>query len=177
MAGKGNPKFGARIPQDWVNEFEALAKASGRTPADLAREAFAAYLGKPAGSSAGSEVEQLNYRLSALEAKVERFYLTGELNLILERLQAVEQAIASSPKPLPNSDMARIAPIQSTLLSRGNESPQPGAVGNQIQATSFPSSIDDDDIYDEPDEILYDFLYPAPPPSPPTTPPEPTQDE
>jgi hypothetical protein len=73
--------------------------------------------------------------------------------------------------------MARIAPIQSTLLSRGNESPQPGAVGNQIQATSFPSLIDDDDIYDEPDEILYDFLYPAPPPSPPTTPPEPTQDE
>lgn len=69
MAGKGNPMFGCRIPPEWLHEFEQLSQATGKKPADLAREAFAAYLGKNSDSSAISEIEALANRVAALEKK------------------------------------------------------------------------------------------------------------
>jgi len=75
MSADGNPMFGARIPQEWKQEFEERAAASGRKPADLAREAFANYLGMEAASGAIIDIQKLAERVDAIEKKFQRLAL------------------------------------------------------------------------------------------------------
>lgn len=67
MSSDDKPMFGCRVPPEWKERFEQLAAASGRKPADLAREAFAAYLGVEGDSSAITDIKQLAERVSAIE--------------------------------------------------------------------------------------------------------------
>lgn len=70
MPSDGKPMFGCRVPPEWKERFEKLAVASGRKPADLAREAFADYLGIETDSTAIGDVKQLAERVAAIEKKL-----------------------------------------------------------------------------------------------------------
>jgi RHH-type rel operon transcriptional repressor/antitoxin RelB len=41
-----SPIVGARVPQDWQQQIQAIARASGRKEAEIVREALGQYLGK-----------------------------------------------------------------------------------------------------------------------------------
>ena len=40
-----SPMVGARVPQEWQQQIQAIATASGRKEAEVVRDAFAQYLG------------------------------------------------------------------------------------------------------------------------------------
>jgi RHH-type rel operon transcriptional repressor/antitoxin RelB len=42
------PQVGARVPQNWQQQIQEIAAASGRKEAEVVREAIAQYLGKTA---------------------------------------------------------------------------------------------------------------------------------
>ena len=41
-----SPMVGARVPQEWQQQIQALATASGRKEAEIVRSAIAQYLGQ-----------------------------------------------------------------------------------------------------------------------------------
>lgn len=84
--------FGARIDEEWISQFEAIAAQRGVRASEIAREAFARYLGLEAGAGAGGDRTSDPARLERLEAAI------AALTKRLERLES-ERAIASSEVP------------------------------------------------------------------------------
>ncbi|WP_250123494.1 hypothetical protein [Chroococcidiopsis sp. CCMEE 29] len=66
-----SPMVGARVPQDWQQQIQAIANASGRKEeAEVVREALAQYLGKTDLGSVKGEIADLQDRVSSLERKL-----------------------------------------------------------------------------------------------------------
>lgn len=85
--------FGARIDEEWIAQFEAIAAQRGVRASQIAREAFARYLGIEPGAGAGGDRTSDPARLERLEAAIEA------LTKRLERLERSERAIASREAP------------------------------------------------------------------------------
>jgi predicted transcriptional regulator len=121
-----------KVPRSWGNKLEELAEQTGRSPTDLLREALAQYLGVEDQKSADIDrLGAIEAELAALNQKVAELepYKT-QMVAILTRLVVVERAVANNQHP-----------------------------GNITQTFSVEmQAIADDDIDDEPDEILIDFL-------------------
>jgi predicted DNA-binding protein len=54
-----DPMVGARIPQEYINELDALSQATGRSRSQIILEAVEAYLGKESGDRVQSELAAL----------------------------------------------------------------------------------------------------------------------
>lgn len=81
--------FGARIDEEWISQFEAIAAQRGVRPSEIAREAFAQYLGLEAGGDRTSDPARLERLEAAIAALTKR----------LEALERSELAIASREAP------------------------------------------------------------------------------
>lgn len=80
--------------------------------------------------------------------------LEAEVTYLSEQVAALKQAIAT---PHPST------PTLGTATSVGQFPPnlaQPQTTNNHIQPGVLSAADDDDDMYDDPDEILYSFLEP-----------------
>ncbi|MBW4619953.1 MAG: hypothetical protein KME17_11440 [Cyanosarcina radialis HA8281-LM2] len=121
-----------KVPRSWGNKLAELSDRTGRSLPNLLREAVAQYLGvEEQKSSDLARLAAIEAELAALNQKVAELepYKT-QMVTIVTRLVAIERSIAQDRHP-------------------GNISP---ALSVEMQA------IADDDIDDEPDEILIDFL-------------------
>ncbi|MEC4887696.1 MAG: ribbon-helix-helix domain-containing protein [Scytonema sp. PMC 1070.18] len=64
---------GVRLPQDYLEEIDAICQATGKSRSDVLLEAVAAYIGKELTSgSVQSTLEQLQSRVDLLEKKLVR---------------------------------------------------------------------------------------------------------
>ncbi|WP_250123502.1 hypothetical protein [Chroococcidiopsis sp. CCMEE 29] len=62
-----SPMIGARVPQEWQQQINAIAAAAGRKEAEVVREALAQYLGETAVWGAITSLED---RVTSLERKL-----------------------------------------------------------------------------------------------------------
>jgi RHH-type rel operon transcriptional repressor/antitoxin RelB len=65
-----SPMVGARVPQEWQQQIQANARASGRKEAEVIREALAQYLGKTDPGAVKGAIADLQERVSSLERKL-----------------------------------------------------------------------------------------------------------
>ena len=65
-----SPMVGARVPQDWQQQFQEIAGLSGRKEAQVIREALAQYLGKTNPAAVKGTIALLEDRLANLERKL-----------------------------------------------------------------------------------------------------------
>jgi RHH-type rel operon transcriptional repressor/antitoxin RelB len=65
-----SPMVGARVPQCWQQQINAIAAAAGRKEAEVVREALAQYLGKTDPASVKGAISDLQDRLASLEQKL-----------------------------------------------------------------------------------------------------------
>jgi RHH-type rel operon transcriptional repressor/antitoxin RelB len=65
----------ARVPQDWQQQIQEIATASGRKEAEVVREALAQYLGRTDPGSVKGALAALDDRVTVLERKAS--YLWG----------------------------------------------------------------------------------------------------
>ncbi|ACK69337.1 CopG domain protein DNA-binding domain protein [Gloeothece citriformis PCC 7424] len=138
MTQKNDQLLGATVPQEWIDKFEQLAKQTNRPVSDLVREALAQYIGIDENSSRIiSQLEQFKEDLQLLRQRVTEteLYKTQIRDLLL-RLAVVEQS-----------------------LSKGQTSVMSPNVNLFSQAKLKEETENyEDDIEDEPDEILTDFI-------------------
>lgn len=66
----GSPMVGARVPQDWQQQIQAIATASGRKEAEVVTEAIAQYLGRTDPSSVKGVIASLEDRVASLQRKL-----------------------------------------------------------------------------------------------------------
>ncbi|HAZ47024.1 MAG TPA: hypothetical protein DDW76_15500 [Cyanobacteria bacterium UBA11369] len=64
-----NRTGGARIPQEYIDEIDALSQATGRSRSQIILEAVEAYLGKESSGSLLSELAALRRDVEALKKK------------------------------------------------------------------------------------------------------------
>ena len=62
-----DPMIGARIPQDYINELDAICEATGRSRSQVILEAIEVYLGKESGNTVESELAALKQEVEALK--------------------------------------------------------------------------------------------------------------
>ncbi|HEY9779089.1 MAG TPA: hypothetical protein V6D09_02970 [Leptolyngbyaceae cyanobacterium] len=65
-----SPMVGARVTQEWQQQISAIALASGRTEAEVVREALGQYLGKTDPRSIKGAIASLEDRVVRLEQKL-----------------------------------------------------------------------------------------------------------
>lgn len=65
-----SPMIGARVPQEWQQQINAIATASGRKEAEVVREALGQYLGKNDPGSIKGAIASLEDRVADLERKL-----------------------------------------------------------------------------------------------------------
>jgi metal-responsive CopG/Arc/MetJ family transcriptional regulator len=58
---------GARIPQDYINELDAICEATGRSRSQVILEAIEVYLGKESDDTVESELAALKREVEALK--------------------------------------------------------------------------------------------------------------
>ncbi|MEB3887209.1 ribbon-helix-helix protein, CopG family [Lyngbya sp. CCY1209] len=118
------------IPQEWVNQLQERSRQTGRPISELLREAVGQYLAIDILTSSPSpvELELLKREVSDLRRKL----------FVLEKTAVSLELLES-----------RVATLERRV-----------GWGTVTPGLSNPPVVDDDDeeIYDEPDEILTDFL-------------------
>ena len=62
-----DPMIGARIPQDYINELDAICEATGRSRSQVILEAIEVYLGKESDDTVESELAALKQEVEALK--------------------------------------------------------------------------------------------------------------
>ncbi len=67
-----SPMVGARVPQDWQQQINAIAAAAGRKEAEVVREALAQYLGQTDPAAVKGAIASLQDRVTDLERKLGR---------------------------------------------------------------------------------------------------------
>ena len=70
-------QIGTRIPSEWSEKIDKVCARTGKSRADIAREAIAMYLEEDQSLDLVAEVEQINKRLQALEKKYRSWPLTA----------------------------------------------------------------------------------------------------
>lgn len=74
-----SPMVGARIPQDWQQLFQEIARAGGRFEASFVREASSQYLGQTDPGSVKGAIASLEDRVATLTRKLAFFRENGGL--------------------------------------------------------------------------------------------------
>lgn len=123
--------LGATVPRAWVDRFEAIASQTGRSRDELVRAALGQYLGIDRDWAVTDDPELKALRTELEALRSETLRDRRQLHALTIRLNTFER-LFSADKVAPASKEA-IAPL-------------------------FPD--DDEEIDDEPDEILFDFLPP-----------------
>ncbi len=72
-----SPMVGARVPQEWQQQINAIARASRRKEAEIVREAIGQYLGRTEPGSIKGALSDLQGRVATLEQKLARFEETS----------------------------------------------------------------------------------------------------
>ena len=65
-----SPMVGARVPQEWQQQIQEIAEASGRKEAEVIREALAQYLGETAPGAVKGAIADL-YQVALQPGKLE----------------------------------------------------------------------------------------------------------
>ena len=68
-----SPMVGARVPQDWQQQIQAIATDSGRKEAEIVREAITQYLGRTKPVSVKAVITTLDDRVTLLKRKLAFF--------------------------------------------------------------------------------------------------------
>ncbi len=85
--------LGARIPPEWMRQYQELAAERGCKVAELAREALAQYLGQGGDIADSTDItlsNDLKARLEAIEATIGD---SGDIKLISPRLERLENQV------------------------------------------------------------------------------------
>ena len=128
-----DPLIGAFIPQDWLEDIDAVCTQQGRTRSEWLASLIAEALGKTQGN-----------RLIALQQRVDRLEQNQqEMGTLQQQLATLKQEVQSLQMQM-HYFQAQSTPVNS--LQRPQVQP------------SVP--FDFPETEDEPDEILYDFLEP-----------------
>ena len=93
VTNKGNPMLGARIPPEWMKEFQELASERGCKVAELAREALGQYLGKKGDITDSTEINlnsNLKDRLESIEARIGD---SRDFKLISQKLELLQNQV------------------------------------------------------------------------------------
>jgi len=61
---------GVRLPEEYLQEIDAICEATGKNRSDVLLEAVTIYLGKTPADAVQSTLEQLQQRLESLEKKL-----------------------------------------------------------------------------------------------------------
>ena len=99
--------LGARIPLEWMTQYQELAAERGCKVAELAREALGQYLGKKGDSSDSTDITLIpNFqtRLETIEAFIGD---SGDIKVISQRLELLEnqlQELKSQVTVLPKKE-------------------------------------------------------------------------
>ncbi|MCL1475696.1 CopG family transcriptional regulator [Argonema antarcticum] len=64
------PMIGARVPQEWQCQIKGIALATGRTEAQIVREAIGKYLGKNDPTAVRGAIADLEERVTKIETKL-----------------------------------------------------------------------------------------------------------
>lgn len=131
------PSAIAKVPQEWVEQLETIAKQTGQSVNDLVREAIAQYLGVEKFSfSTPPDWERLNAELTTYKTQLE------ELNQKIDDLSTYSQLVTTL--------QMRLTALEGRVIQNNQD---------EAIVTSSPElDINEDDYDDEPDEILFDFL-------------------
>ncbi len=62
-----DPMVGARIPEDYINELDAICEATGRSRSQIILEAIEVYLGKESDDTVESQLAALKQEVEALK--------------------------------------------------------------------------------------------------------------
>lgn len=125
----------AMVPQEWLVKLEQLSQETGRSLEELIREALAQYLGIEKKISPSQTLG--NVRLATVQQ---------ELTTLKQKVNHLEQLFPQVAKL-----EAKLFSLEKTLI------PELSILPNSQTFTQVVP-IDDDEQYDEPDEILTDFL-------------------
>ncbi len=125
----------AMVPQEWLVKLEQLSQKTGRSIEELIREALAQYLGiekkiSPSQTLVNVPLAMIQQDLTTLKQKVNHLeQLVPQVTTLEAKLFSLEKILIPELSTLPNSQtFTQVVPL------------------------------DDDEQYDEPDEILTDFL-------------------
>ena len=125
----------AMVPQEWLVKLEQLSQKTGRSIEELIREALAQYLGiekkiSPSQTLVNVPLATIQQDLTTLKQKVNHLeQLFPQVTTLEAKLFSLEKILIPELSTLPNSQtFTQVVPL------------------------------DDDEQYDEPDEILTDFL-------------------
>jgi uncharacterized coiled-coil protein SlyX len=128
------------IPADWLQEIDQLCAAQNRSRSDWLYLLIAQALDKPDPGS----LLRLQRRIEQLEAQVAQAHQVNHLRQQVQDLARKVDQLQARSHSLPEEP-----PVES--LESSIEPPAPSA----------PPAAWEDDLEDEPDEILYDFLEEA----------------
>lgn len=128
MNSESLKELSAMVPQSWIAQFESLSQQKGRSVEELVREAIAQYLGIPEATPTHS------IELEAVQKKLEA---------LSQKLSTLEVACD------------RISRLE-TRLNALERLSQPSLMSNLSTVQKIEDEADYE--YDEPDEILSDFL-------------------
>jgi phosphoglycolate phosphatase-like HAD superfamily hydrolase len=148
------PMIGCRVSQEWKATLETIALNSGRQLEQVVYEAIAQYLAEAAPQRAfhqaqASQIQEIFVRLAQTERQTSRIdILCDQIVALSARLAALEQGVID-PTLLP------------TRLATGNYHTNAASLTEHQAVVEAIASLED--IEDEPDEILYDFLEPPAP--------------
>lgn len=67
------PMIGSRVPVEWKDELERIARQSGRNSSQVVHEAIATYLGKESAHTLANQVKDLSARMVLLEQQIQGF--------------------------------------------------------------------------------------------------------
>ena len=148
MSDRTNILLEAKVPEEWIQRFDMLAKERGRSRTDIVLEALAQYLGMEANEVlVKSELEGMKGELATLQDRVTKTERYGQqLAVMMSKLQQLERTVLRNDKSKEDS-------IGATPQSNASDSTSVSSNNSDIL-----DDYDEDDLYDEPDEILADFL-------------------
>lgn len=162
------PMIRCQIPQSWQAELEAIAQQTGQSLEQVVYEAIAQYLGKGVPAQA---IAALQNRLEVVEQRVEQVD-EALLQSLSTRLTGLEQLVARSSlqePPVPSSAPLAIEAMEpedepDEIMESFRESE---GFQERVRRATAPSKarihnapMTYEEIEDEPDEILYDFIDP-----------------
>jgi predicted nuclease with TOPRIM domain len=126
-----NPQVSCQVPADWKAKIQHLAVLRGKTPEEIIYEALGQYLGEEQ-SSYENRFNRLEVEVSSLNTNIAS--LTSTVKDLQQRLIAAASIIS-----IPETNSITV----SKMIPNINI-----------------NSMYQEDLEDEPDEILYEFLDP-----------------
>ncbi|VXD24572.1 conserved hypothetical protein [Planktothrix serta PCC 8927] len=128
-----NTKIETTVPQEWADQLGELSLETGRTVEELVQEALGQYLARIKTAFAPASID-----LEASNIEIQK-----ELSILKQKVQSLEQLLN------------QVAKLEAKIFSLEKiVSPELSIPPN----STFAQLLTNDEDYDEPDEIMTDFL-------------------